>query len=1120
MATTTDVTTQPASGLTHIDALLNSNVPGWNFLAPSRTTLYYTFSLASGNGNDIGNIITAAPSAFNATQEAAAVAALARVAAITGITFVATSDGALADLHFAVANIIGASTAGICSSTRGYSSTNGVITNYTAESYIYLDNVEHAGSNNAPSVGTNGFQVILHELGHAMGLKHPFEGGVQLPPGQDNTANTLMSYTNTGGPYSDFRPYDIAALKFLYGGDGLAGVIGQNTGAVYLTGTTSSETLTGGTGDDSLDGGAGNDTLNGGNGNDTAVFHGLRSAYTINANGGNGTVSGPDGTDTLASIENAKFDDQTVVLAAGGGNSPPTGSVVVNGTAAQGALLSAASTLADPDGIGPLSYAWQSSPDGNTWTAIGGATSSTLLLAEAQVGKRVRVVASYTDGAGKAESSTSAATTVVTNVNDAPTGSVLISGTVQPNSLLSASDSLADADGLGAFGYQWQSSTNGQTWNDIAGATGSSFAPGTAQVGLRLRVVVSYVDGHGTSESVPSAATIPVPVLNAPPTGAVGVSGTAQQGQTLTAQNTLADPDGLGTISYRWQSSADGVTWLDIGGGNGPTLALQQAQVGRQVRAVASYVDGKGTTEAVSSQATTAVLNVNDPPVGTLAIAGTAQQGQSLNAQPAFTDADGIGILNYRWQSSADGSTNWTDIAGATSANFFPAQQQVGRFLRVAVNYVDQQGSSETLISAATAAILNANDPPTGGVNVAGTPRQGTTLIASNTLADVDGLGTIAYQWQVASGIGSWDNIAGATGTSFVPGQAQVGKLVRVLATYTDGQGTVESVPGTTGTAVLNVNDAPTGALTITGAPRPGQALTVTSTLADADGLGTLGYEWQSSTNGSTWLAISGATGSSYTPGNGQIGLQLRVLGRYTDGQGTVEVVFSAATTAVSNAINGTAGNDTLAGTAFADELNGLQGNDRIDGGAGNDLINGGAGIDTAVYAGARSAYTVGTKGATVQARSGNEGNDTLQQVERVAFSDVSLAFDLDGQAGVTAKLIGAVFGAAAVSNTRFTGIGLQLLGAGTSSNDLAQLALEARLGAAFTPAAEITLLYQNLLGIAPSAGDLAFWQGALSAGQFTPASLALLAADTAFNTQNIGLVGLVDNGLAFLPNP
>ena len=123
--------------------------------------------------------------------------------------------------------------------------------------------------------------------------------------------------------------------------------------------------------------------------------------------------------------------------------------------------------IADADGFdqAALSYQWQA--DG---TAIAGATASTLLLSQAQVGQAISVTAAYTDAQGTAESLTSAATAVVTNTNDSPTGTLLITGTPSQGQTLSADTSaIADADGLGSFSYQWQA--NGV---DIAGATAST----------------------------------------------------------------------------------------------------------------------------------------------------------------------------------------------------------------------------------------------------------------------------------------------------------------------------------------------------------------------------------------------------------------------------------------------------------------------------------------------------------------------------------------------------------------------------------------------------------------------------------------------------------------------
>src|SRR5206468_11116889 len=80
-----------------------------------------------------------------------------------------------------------------------------------------------------------------------------------------------------------------------------------------------------------------------------------------------------------------------------------------------------------------------------------------------------------------------------------------------------------------------------------------------------------------SAESVTSTATAAVANVNDAPTGTVSISGTATEDQVLTASNTLADEDGLGTITYHWLR--DGVDT----GSTGTTYTLGQADVGKDL---------------------------------------------------------------------------------------------------------------------------------------------------------------------------------------------------------------------------------------------------------------------------------------------------------------------------------------------------------------------------------------------------------------------------------------------------------------------------------------------------------------------------------------------------------
>lgn len=244
-----------------------------------------------------------------------------------------------------------------------------------------------------------------------------------------------------------------------------------------------------------------------------------------------------------------------------------------------------------------------------------------------------------------------------------------------------------------------------------------------------------------------------------------------------------------------------------------------------------------------------------------------------------------------------------------------------------------------------------------------------------------------------------------------------------------------------------------------------------------------------------------------------------------SDGMGGSNVyTVSLTVQSVASLIEGGDGNDVLAARNFGDGYAGHGGNDRISGGGNDDLIDGGSGIDTAEYGSARSAYTVARSpfGWTVQG--GSDGRDNLVAIERLKFGDRSVALDLDGNAGAVAQIIRALFGPSFLANRDFVGIGLQLVDVGMSYGQVVQLAigtdLFAQLAGGRSNAAFVNFVYRNVVGAAPSAGDLAYFAGLIDSGAHTQASLGELACQVALNTASVELVGLAATGIEFNPPP
>jgi hypothetical protein len=193
--------------------------------------------------------------------------------------------------------------------------------------------------------------------------------------------------------------------------------------------------------------------------------------------------------------------------------------------------------------------------------------------------------------------------------------------------------------------------------------------------------------------------------------------------------------------------------------------------------------------------------------------------------------------------------------------------------------------------------------------------------------------------------------------------------------------------------------------------------------------------------------------------------------------------------------------------------------NNYLYGTVADDLIDGAGGVDTLYVNGRSNEFEVTfTSQWRVVDLTGLCGVDFLSGVERIRFDNKKLAIDLDGNAGITAKLLGATFGKASIANKDLVGIGLYMLDGGMSYTDLMGAVINAILGSSASNAAAVDLLYTNVVGVAPSANDLAFFTDWLDKGIYTKASFGVLAADTDLNIVNVGLVGLASTGLEYTP--
>ena len=198
----------------------------------------------------------------------------------------------------------------------------------------------------------------------------------------------------------------------------------------------------------------------------------------------------------------------------------------------------------------------------------------------------------------------------------------------------------------------------------------------------------------------------------------------------------------------------------------------------------------------------------------------------------------------------------------------------------------------------------------------------------------------------------------------------------------------------------------------------------------------------------------------------------------------------------------GTAGNDILFGTTAADVING---------GNGGDILY--------LHSTRAEAVLTFDAGALVTVTTPDGGTDSLTSVERLAFSDKHLAYDLraDQSAGKAVRLLGAAFdGTTLTARPDWVGTAISIFDKGVNLLDACQMAI----GVMGNPSNEsfVTKVFTNVIGRAPTSGELSHFTGMLegSGGNLSQAQLLQTAMGTAENDVNIGLTGLLTTGLEF----
>ena len=131
-------------------------------------------------------------------------------------------------------------------------------------------------------------------------------------------------------------------------------------------------------------------------------------------------------------------------------------------------------------------------------------------------------------------------------------------------------------------------------------------------------------------------------------------------------------------------------------------------------------------------------------------------------------------------------------------------------------------------------------------------------------------------------------------------------------------------------------------------------------------------------------------------------------------------------------------------------------------------------------------------------------------------FEGTKLALDIDGNAGTTAKILGAFLGASGIERADLVGVGLGLLDGGMTYEGFLQAALDAVFGPNPSGATLVNHFYGTLTGQSAPQSLIDQYGSLIDNGSLTPVSLAMQVTENELNIQNIDLVGLSATGIEY----
>lgn len=276
-----------------------------------------------------------------------------------------------------------------------------------------------------------------------------------------------------------------------------------------------------------------------------------------------------------------------------------------------------------------------------------------------------------------------------------------ITGTAAEGQMLVASTGSWSEASL-SFAYEWlRCDTAGANCTAVAGATSSTYVLQSADVGSRLRVLVTASNAGG--EATPAFSDPTAVVTGGAPTfsGEPRVTGSAVAGQRLSASNGTWTGDQPMTFAYQWVrcgtdgGNSDGSNCTNIAGATGTTYVLTSAEVGSRIRVRVTATNSSGSQTSASNPTDVVKANapVNSKPPS---VSGTWVEGQTVTVSRGTWTGASI-TFTYQWLRCNSTGGSCTAIAGSTGTQYKLTPSDIGRKIRVNVTARNSGGGTTVM---------------------------------------------------------------------------------------------------------------------------------------------------------------------------------------------------------------------------------------------------------------------------------------------------------------------------------------------------------------------------------------------------------------------------------------